>query len=40
MQNRHLDRRSYFNELATTSEAYYIPYLQSHGVLSPGMRIL
>lgn len=40
MQNRHLDRRSYFNELATTSETYYIPYLESHGVLSPGMKIL
>lgn len=40
MQNRHLDRRSYFNELATTSENYYIPYLEKHIKLRPGMKIL
>jgi SAM-dependent methyltransferase len=40
MQNRHLDRRSYFNELATTSEEYYIPYLEKHTALRRGMQVL
>lgn len=40
MQNRHLDRRSYFNELATTSEAYYIPYLKTVATLTPQTDIL
>lgn len=40
MQNRHLDRRSYFNELATTSGEYYIPYLEAHGAFAPGMKVL
>ncbi len=40
MQNRHLDRRSYFNELATTSESYYIPYLEKHIPLAPGTKVL
>ena len=40
MQNRHLDRRSYFNELATTSEAWYVPYLEAMTTLAPSTRIL
>ena len=40
MQNRHLDRRSYFNELATTSGAYYIPYIERVMALSPATRVL
>lgn len=40
MQNRHLDRRSYFNELATTSDSYYIPYLEKHTKLTPGTQVL
>ena len=27
MQRRHLDRKSYFKELAQTSQEYYLPYL-------------
>lgn len=40
MQNRHLDRRSYFNELATTSESYYIPYLEKHAAIRAGMEVI
>lgn len=40
MQNRHLDRRSYFNELATTSETYYIPYIEKYKRVAAGMRVL
>lgn len=40
MQNCHLDRRSYFNELATTSGAYYIPYIERVMALSPATRVL
>ena len=40
MQTRHTDRRRYFNELARTSEKYYIPYIEQVQKLKPGMRIL
>lgn len=40
MQTRHTDRRSYFNELAVTSEKYYIPYIAQKGSLKARARVL
>lgn len=40
MQERHHDRRRYFEELAETSARHFIPYIERwHGV-KPGMRVL
>lgn len=40
MQERHTDRRRYFDELALTSERYFMPYIMGwHGV-ERGMRVL
>lgn len=40
MQKRHTDRRTYFQELATTSEKYYITYLREHMELSSSTKVL
>ena len=40
MQERQLNRRQYFNELATTCEKYYIPYISHTKPITSGMRIL
>ncbi|MEG2479302.1 MAG: methyltransferase domain-containing protein [Mucinivorans sp.] len=40
MQKRHLDRQTYFNELASTSQEYYIDYLAPYKKLGPGVRVL
>lgn len=40
MQERHLDRHRYFNELSVTSEKYYIPYISGFKDLTPDTKIL
>lgn len=40
MQQRHIDRFSYFNELAMTSRDYYINYLEKFTTIEKGMNIL
>jgi len=40
MQERQKNRQQYFNELAHTSEKYYVPYIQQFRKLTPGMNIL
>lgn len=40
MQQRHIDRRQYFNELANTSRKYYIDYLKPYIDITPETRIL
>lgn len=40
MQKRHLDRNSYFKELANTSREFYIPYLSHFCQLNASMKIL
>lgn len=40
MQQRHIDRFSYFNELAMTSRDYYINYLEKFITIERGMNIL
>lgn len=40
MQRRHNDRRTYFNELAITSEKYFLPYLKQFIEITPNMRVL
>ncbi len=40
MQQRHSDRRTYFNELARTAQDYYIDYLQQYTSITPDTRIL
>lgn len=40
MQQRHLDRRLYFTELANTSREYYIDYICSFFPLSKGSKIM
>lgn len=40
MQDRHTDRKRYFNELAVTSERYYIPYIENFVKIVPSMKIL
>ena len=40
MQERQTDRVRYFNELATTCEKYFLPYMMPFKRLLPGMRIL
>lgn len=40
MQSRHLDRYSYFKELANTSRDFYVDYLGKYIPIRPGMRVL
>lgn len=40
MQQRHLDRYAYFNDLAATSRDFYIGYLGKFIRLYPGMKVL
>lgn len=40
MQQRHLDRQQYFQELAATSRNFYISYLQPFVRLTAGTRVL
>lgn len=40
MQQRHLDRQAYFNELANTSRDYYIDYLRKFIPIEKGSRVL
>lgn len=40
MQQRHLDRWQYFNELANTSRKYYIDYLKSYIPITPETKVL
>ncbi|BCI63826.1 class I SAM-dependent methyltransferase [Coprobacter secundus] len=40
MQERHLNRKKYFEELSITSQKYYIPYLTQHFELTPECSIL
>lgn len=40
MQERQRNRRQYFDELATTSEKYFIPYIEKFKLLTRGMRVL
>ncbi len=40
MQERHSNRRLYFEELAVTSENYFIPYIQSYKRIEPGAHVL
>ena len=40
MQNRHIDRKRYFDELAKTSEEFYIDYLKPYKNIGPGCNVL
>lgn len=40
MQERQTNRQQYFNELAQTSEKYFIPYIAQFKKIQEGMRIL
>ena len=40
MQTRHQNRFLYFNELATTSRNYFIPYIQQKFPIKPRMNVL
>lgn len=40
MQSRQLNRRQYFNELATTSEKYFISYIQQYRQVGKGTNVL
>lgn len=40
MQNRHIDRKRYFDELAKTSEEFYIDYLEPYKNIGPGCKVL
>lgn len=40
MQSRQLNRRQYFNELATTSEKYFIPYIKRYRQVGKGTKVL
>ena len=40
MQERHKDRKLYFQELARTSKKYFIPYIQQFIEIKPNMRVL
>ncbi len=40
MQERQRNRQQYFDELATTSERWFVPYITRFKPLSPGMRVL
>lgn len=40
MQERQTNRRQYFQELATTSKKYYIPYISMYKHIEAGMNVL
>jgi SAM-dependent methyltransferase len=40
MQERHQDRKRYFNEQATTTERYVIPYVEDHVKIDNDCRVL
>lgn len=40
MQERQINRQKYFEELAHTSEKYYLPYIQQYKKIVPSMRVL
>ena len=40
MQQRQLNRRQYFKELAHTSQKYYLPYITQFKKLMENMRVL
>lgn len=40
MQHRQTDRKLYFQELATTSRKYFIPYIENFKEIKPGMDVL
>lgn len=40
MQQRQLNRRQYFDELAITSQQYFIPYIAEYSKIEQGMNIL
>lgn len=40
MQSRQLNRRQYFNELAITSEKYFIPYIKQYRQVGKGTNVL
>lgn len=40
MQSRQLNRKQYFNELATTSEKYFIPYIKQYRQVEKGTNVL
>ena len=40
MQERQINRQQYFNELAHTSEKYFVPYITQFKKLCPGMHVL
>lgn len=40
MQKRQQDREQYFNELATSSRKYFVPYIEQFCPITPGMTVL
>ena len=40
MQQRHLDRETYFKELTNTSQEFYIDYLRKYTLLEKGIKVL
>ena len=40
MQQRHLNRKQYFCELANTAREFYLNYLQTYIPLTPNIRVL
>ena len=40
MQNRHIDRQKYFDELATTTRKYILPYIASYIRFESQLRVL
>jgi 2-polyprenyl-3-methyl-5-hydroxy-6-metoxy-1,4-benzoquinol methylase len=40
MQNRHLDRKQYFEEESATSKNYYLPYLRRFTNVGKGVRVI
>lgn len=40
MQERHLDRKKYFDEQSRTTQKHVIPYLMGHGALHKNSRVL
>lgn len=40
MQSRQNNRRQYFDELATTSEKYFLPYINKYHAIKAGMNVL
>lgn len=40
MQQRQLNRRLYFNELAKTSDKFFVPYISKFIKVEPGMNVL